>query len=686
MNNENRRNHDSTRSGATPRLRLVVCACLMAFGTSAMAQDVAGLSLEDLLNTEVSTVSRKPQRLSETAAAVFVLTGDEIQRSGATSIPEALRMVPGLQVARMGNARWSVSARGFNGRYANKLLVLMDGRSIYSPLFSGVVWEQEDTLLEDIDRIEVIRGPGAAMWGANAVNGVINIITKRARATQGGLATVSAGSEERVAGALRWGGPLGDSGNYRVWAKGLRREASDDALSIDPSHSARAGFRADSTLGGGSRVSLAGETYRVRVGDWWDRPELTAATLATGFITPTQVTATHMGSNIVGRLDTVLDDGSELGMQAYFEHSRIDTPIALFDSRDTADLDMQHRLHRGSHDFMWGLGYRFSQDHAVPRQHNFSFQRDHRTISLFSAFVHDEWTLMPDKLRLIAGAKVERNRFTGWEFQPNLRFAWTPSETQTVWGALSRAVRTPAQAEEDVDIDLEVQPPSQQVPLNNLIRVDASGRLKKSENVTSFDLGYRQQVSPSLSFDAAAYVARYTDLRTGNLTDLGMNVVSTPFGVVPYLQTTFETTMGLKANTHGLEIAADWHPLESLRLLAAYSYARQTMIDPTGTGRDVDYAGKTARHTGSLRSSHNLSRNWQIDGWLRYASRREGINIPAYTQLDLRLAWRVSPGIELSLVGQNLLDDRHPEWVGDYIPTLTLDVQRAWYVKAKLTF
>lgn len=669
------------------RLRSLVCVGLLVGTGSGFAQDLARLSLEELLNAEVSTVSRKSQRLSETAAAVFVLTGEDIQRSGATSIPEALRIVPGLQVARMGNARWAVTARGFNGRMANKLLVLVDGRSIYSPLFSGVIWEQEDTLLEDVDRIEVIRGPGAAMWGANAVNGVINIITKRARMTQGGQATASVGNEDRANGSLRWGGALGEESHFRVWAKGVRRDASDDALDIDSSHSARAGFRVDSALGGGTRTSLIGETYHVRAGDRWDRPDPSPTTLGSGLITPTQVTAAHSGSSVVGRLDTTLSNGSELGIQAFLETSRLDVPWALIDKRDTADLDLQQRLHLGEHDAMWGIGYRYSRDHVEPRTPNFVLDRDRRSVKLLSAFVHDEWTLLPDRLRLIAGAKLERNDFTGWEFQPNLRVAWTPSQKQTVWGAISRAVHTPAQAEEDTAVQLQVVPPSAQVPLYNVIRATSTGRLDRAEKVSTLELGYRQQVTSSLSVDAAAYASRHRDMRWGTAHAPQLNFIQTPFGVVPYLQTDVETSAGLKARTHGVELAIDWHPLDGWRLLATYAQCHERVDAQQGSiESSADYLGKTPRHAATLRSFYNLARNWQLDGTLRYVDRLRSSGIPAYTQLDLRASWRASPVLELSLVGQNLLDRRHPEWVGDFIPTPTLEVERAWYVKAKFNF
>lgn len=677
----------AVRRSAGVRTRLgACCLCLMAFGGPATAQDVAGLSLEDLLNTEVSSVSRKSQRLSETAAAVFVLTGDDIQRSGATSIPEALRMVPGVQVARMGNARWAVSARGFNGRMANKLLVLIDGRSIYSPLFSGVLWEQEDTPLEDVDRIEVIRGPGAAMWGANAVNGVINIITKRARSTQGGQATLSAGSEDRIAGSMRWGGELSEQSHYRVWAKGLRRDASDDVLEIDPSHAARAGFRLDTAMGGGTRSTLIAETYRVRAGDRWDRPDPSPATLGTGLVTPTTVTAHHAGSSLTGRLDTVLGNGSEAGVQVYVETSRLDVPWALIDKRDTADIDLQHRLHLGRHDFMWGVGYRYSRDHIEPRTPNFTLARDGRSTRLLSAFVHDEFTLLPDRLRLIGGAKIERNDYTGWEVQPNLRFTWTPTETQTVWGALSRAVRTPSQAEEDASVLLRVIPPSTAIPLYNMVRPGSSVRLDRPETVNTLEFGYRQQVAPSLSLDAAAYSSRYRNLRTGAVLGTEMKFIQTPFGAFPYLQTDTAIVMVAKGRTHGLELALDWHPTNDWRIVAAYAHIRTNGKDGPNGEFASEHVGTSPRHSVSFRSSYNLTRNWQLDGWLRHASKLESLAIPAYTELDLRVAWRPTPALELSLVGQNLLDRRHPEWVGDYVPTPTLEIERAWYVKAKLTF
>jgi len=663
-----------------------LAALLCALPVTVFAQDVAGLSLEDLMSIDVSTVSRKTQRLSETAAAVFVLTGEEIQRSGVTSVPEALRMVPGVQVARMGNARWAVTARGFNGRFANKLLVLMDGRSIYSPLFTGVIWEQEDTLFEDIDRIEVIRGPGAAMWGANAVNGVINIITKRARATQGGQVTLAAGNEERATGTARWGGEINDQSHYRVWAKGVRREASDNALNVDPSHSARAGFRVDAGFDGATRATVTGETYRVRVGDRYDRPNPTAAALANGLLTVDQVTAKHTGINVLGRVDTVLGNGSELGIQAYVETSRLDVPWALADDRDTADIDVQQRWHLGRHDFMWGAGFRHTRDNLRPLKKNFVFDRSGRSTSLFSAFIHDEWSVIPERLRLIGGAKIERNDYTGWEVQPNVRFAWTPADTQTVWGALSRAVRTPAQAEEDGNILLKVMPPSGQVPLFNILRAVSSSRLRNSEKVDALELGYRQQVSSSLSVDLAAYASRYRDLRSGNLIGTGMNFIATPVGAVPYLLTSVQTVNRLKGRTHGVELAVDWHPRNDLRLLATYAFSRERVIDGPDGASAADYAGKTPRHAASLRASYNLTREWQLDGWLRHVGKLEGSGIPSYTELDLRAAWRVSPALELSLTGQNLLDHRHPEWVGDYIPTPTLEVERAGYLKARISF
>ncbi len=401
----------------------------------------ADLSLEELLKVEVQTASRKSQRLQDVASAVFVISREDIERSGATSLPEVLRLAPGVQVARLANNRWAVSARGFNGRFANKLLVLMDGRSIYSPLFSGVLWEMEDTLLDDVDRIEVIRGPGAALWGANAVNGVINIITRNARDTRGTLAVAGAGSEERSFGALRHGFAAGE-GSVRLWAKGFSRDESVDLSGNrgnDDWHAARAGFRGDWNANAGSRLTVSGSIYNSPTGDRWNVPSVTSPSGAIA----TDIEQGGSGANLLLKHEWLPADGSASTLQAYVDRTEIDVIGVLGERRTTVDLDFQHRLAPGgAHDVIWGLSHRQSRD-QIRSGPLISILPDHQTYQLTSAFVHDEITLQPERLKLALGARLEHNNYTGLEPQPNARLIWTPTAHQALWGALSRAVQNP---------------------------------------------------------------------------------------------------------------------------------------------------------------------------------------------------------------------------------------------------
>jgi iron complex outermembrane receptor protein len=374
-------------------------AALVGLPTKAAAQTSppADLSLEDLLKADVVTAARKSQAQQDVAAAVFVVTREDIERSGATSLPEALRLVPGVQVARLASGRWAVSVRGFNSRFANKLLVLMDGRSVYSPLFSGVVWEMEGTLLEDIDRIEVIRGPGAALWGANAVNGVINILTRKARATQGGLLAISTGSVERGAVAARFGGSLPE-GHYRVWAKRESHRAFENGAGskgLDAWQTTRFGFRADTALGSSDSLTVSGNLIRTSAGDRWIEASLFSPT---GFQIADRTQRADVG-HLLARYSRLGDDGSETIVQTYLAHNRLEVIDRVDERRTTADLDVQHRPRSaGMHDLVWGFNYRVSRD-EISGQGIIAVAPARRNITLGSAFVNDEITLVPEQLR-----------------------------------------------------------------------------------------------------------------------------------------------------------------------------------------------------------------------------------------------------------------------------------------------
>ncbi len=686
----NKPKHAAARA-VTKALALALTLALPPIARAAGAEPAPAtdMSLEELLNTDVQTASRKSQRLLDVAAAVFVISREDIERSGATSIPEALRMVPGVEVARSASKRWAVSARGFNGRFSNKLLVLMDGRSVYTQIFSGVLWEMEDTLLEDIDRIEVIRGPGAALWGANAVNGVINIITRKARDTMGTLVVAGAGTEERGFAALRHGFSAGD-GDVRVWAKGGARAASADLAGNagnDDARQLQAGFRGDWALGGHRRITLSGALHTEPTGDRWNTPSLTDPR---GYV-PTDVRQNNRGGHLLARHEWLWNDGSEAALQGYVDHHGVDI-VGLVKARQwTIDLDFQHRPRLApAHDVVWGLGYRESRDRLQTSGAMIDIQPDARTWRLASAFVQDDIALIPDRLHLVLGSRFETNSYTGFGPQPNVRAIWTPTPQQTVWAAVSRALRTPSRAELDAQVDLSVIPASGAQPVVLLRAAPRADHMMGNEAVNAFELGYRQQFGAQLSLDVAMFHNRYAHLRAGS-----QGPQTFAFTPVPHAVQDIATTAAIDARTRGVEVAVDWHPLRGWRLQPAYTYthidASATEPDPFQQASALAYQGSAPRHQLSLRSSLTLANRSQFDAWLRFVSRLPSADprqpeVAAYTMLDLRYAWRMVGGLELSIVGQNLLGHRHLEFVPDYLPSQTLQVGRSVYAKAQWLF
>ncbi len=662
----------------------------LSAAASTESPELDDMSLEDLLNVEITGAARKSQHLNDVAAAVFVISREDIERSGATSIPEALRLAPGVAVARLANNRWAVSVRGFNSRFSNKLLVMMDGRSIYSPLFSGVLWEDNDTLLEDIDRIEVIRGPGAAMWGANAVNGVINIITRRARDTQGGLLVAAGGSEERGLAALRYGGESGD-GHFRVWGKAFARDEAvtpEGRYANDYWRAGRLGFRGDWVMGDGHRLTLSGQAFSGVTGDTWRLPDLRSPS----GVTLSDVRQREKGVHLLGRDEWMLAGGSEMAVQAYVDTTEIEIVGAFRERRTTADIDFQQRMLLGdNHDLIWGLGYRYSHD-VIDSGEFISIRPDSRGFSLASAFIQDEITLVPSKLRMMLGTRLEYNSFTRFEPMPNARLIWTPTASQSLWGSVSRAVRTPSRAELDAQVEFSVLPagaPGNPSPLPILIRSNPAVKDLQNETVVAYEIGYRHQFGPSLSVDIAAFQNEYDDLR-GTMMGGTRLALARP----PYLIQNVFPDNSVRARTRGFEIAADWYPLPWWRIQPIYSYIDLHAWSRTGDSASINSVttvkASDPQHQVSLRSSMSLSERQTFDLWLRYVSRLgdhgSPLAIPAYTTLDLRYAWRPTRDLELSLVGQNLLDRQHPEAIPTLLPSQALEIQRGVYVKAKWQF
>jgi iron complex outermembrane receptor protein len=599
-------------------------------GRIAAADELKKLSIEELMQIDVTSVSRRSERLNQAAAAIIVITQEDIRRTGVTSLPEALRLVNSLQVARQTQRDWAITARGFNLTTANKLLVLIDGRSVYTPLFSGVFWDVQDVLLEDVERIEVIRGPGATLWGANAVNGVINVITKQAADTQGGLVAAGAGDEERGFGAVRYGGSLGERGHYRAYGKYFDRDslALADAGDAGDAHDAgddrwmgQGGFRADWQTSGKDGFTFQGDAYTGREGETvGDDIRLD-------------------GGNLIGRFTHTASERSGLELQVYYDRSHRRIPALFEEHLDILDLDFQHRLPLARrHDLVWGFGYRYHHD-EVGNSPVVGFFPPRRDFGLASLFAQDEISLLGDRLDVTVGTKVEHNDSTGFEVQPSVRAAWKPDDRHTLWGAVSRAVRTPTRIDEDVVFFF---------PDGSPIAVGSRGFV--SEELLAWELGYRIQPHPEVLLDLALFYNVYDHLRSQEPPS------DAPFPI--------ELRNKLDAETWGAELRANLQPRQGWRLQAAYSWLEKDLsLDPDSRDPSGGLAeGNDPRNRAALRSFLDLPASLELDAWLRYVSALPSPPVDAYTELDLRLGWHAAEGLELSLVGQNLLHGRHEEF------------------------
>jgi iron complex outermembrane receptor protein len=617
-----------------------------------------GLSIEQLMEIDVTSVSRRSEPVSRAAAAITVLTADDIRRSGANNLPDVLRLATSLEVAQSNGNTWAISSRGFNTTTANKLLVLIDGRSIYTPLYSGVFWDAQDVMLEDIDRIEIIRGPGAALWGANAVNGVINVITRSSRDTAGALVTLGGGTgQEEGFTSFRQGGKLGTETTWRAYGKYSYRDSLDFAdgeSARDPLRRGQAGFRLDHTMaladGGGqpaagsSAFTLQGDAYHGLAGQ-------TVVVRADTVLD---------GANLLGRWSRSYAAGSSSDLQVYYDYTHRDIPEWFEERRHTLDVDYQHRRTIGTRqEVVWGGGYRVTHD-EVGNSAGVAFLPDSVTENLFSAFAQDEIALRPH-LRLTLGTKLEHNHWTGPEVQPSVRLAWTPDDRRTLWGAVSRAVRTPTRYDEDIVFYTAAGTP---------LLTGSNGF--EAESMIAYELGYRNQVSPVLAFDAAAYYDDYDHLRS----------------FVPAAGTVFPYHFGnqLRASTRGLELRATAQTAPWWRLIGDYAWFDKSLnlapasLDPTGGKAE----GDDPRSRFSLRSQMDLPHALELDGTLRYVGRLPSPVVPAYTELDLRIGWQANDAFGVSLVGQNLLHDHHPEF-GSPTP-LREEVQRSFYGKVTWRF
>lgn len=647
---------------------VVVVVGSIAASTSvghAALPDYADLSLEQLMKIEVTSAAKRPESILNTPAAVFVLTNEDIRRMGARSVPEALRMVPGLNVAQITASTWAISARGFNGRFANKLLVLVDGRTVYTPLFSGVYWDRQDTVLEDIERIEVIRGPGAALWGANAVNGVINIITKNARDTQGGYAQAGAGSDDQARGEVRYGGTLGEYGHYRVFGKtfteGNRPEASG-ADGADDWRSGRAGFRADLTDKSGDTWHFQGGSFASVVGDAYSSPSLSAPynqRLATD--------SDASGSYLLGSWGRDLVASNRLEVRAFYQQESFSDP-RISEDRSTVDVEASHRFLIGDrHNFVWGVGGRYSQD-DIRDGFQFGFEPDSDEQYLVNAFAQDTIALWDGAVELTLGTKLEYNNYTGVEVQPNARALWHIDERNSVWTAASRAVRTPSRAENDITASPLVIPPSAATGgLPTVVQYNGR-RTLVSEELLALEAGYRWQTSDYLSFDLATFYNFYDRLVSAST---GTSYVTTTNGT-PHIVVPLNTNNNGEADVYGFELVGNWQPRNDLRLQGWYAFAKS----------DDDSQNQVG-----LRSLYNVTPPVTLDATARYVSEIESADIDAYAELGVRLAWRPVPNVELAIVGQNVLHDERLEFNSDPLAgSQATKVERSIFGSVSLKF
>lgn len=605
--------------GARVRSILVAVAGLVALpatvAQTAVTSKLADLSLEELSNIEVTSVSGRVQSLQDAPASIYVITGEDIRRSSATSLPEALRLAPNLQVGQLNAAQYAISARGFNNAIGNKLLVLIDGRTVYSPLFSGVFWDSNDVMLEDVDRIEVISGPGGTIWGANAVNGVINVITRTAHATQGTLGVVSR-SGDRGYEAARFGGSLGEAGHFRIYAQAMDRNNTQRADAFerpDAASKRQIGFRAD--LGRpGDGLTLQGDLYR-----GGKEPGINLAPKL-------------RGANLRARWTSRTPDGSPIMLQAYLDRAERDETAVFRNHADTVDFQFSHEpIMQAPHQLLWGAGYRRTRDRNDPST-LLAFIPATRTLAWSNIFAQYQHRITPS-VEATLGAKLERNVYTGVEFLPSARLAWTHTPKNMTWTALSRAVRAPAR------LDREFFLPAQ-APYSL-----AGGASFDSEVANVIEAGHRG-FARGASYSITAFHQRYDRLRSSSST-------------VPR-----RLENGIEGSISGLESWASWQVSRAWRLGAGYLALHKALRLKPGSSDTSGIAslGNDPRRQWSLRSNIDLGSGGEFDLMLRHVGALPSPSVPRYTAVDARIGWNLKPGVDVSLLAQNLLDRRHVEF------------------------
>ncbi|MES2091985.1 MAG: TonB-dependent receptor [Pseudomonadota bacterium] len=656
---------------------LVAVAALSATGTQAIARPtpaseeaptLADLSLEELMRVEIVSANRRSQSISDVPAAVYVITREDILRTGVRSLPEALRLAPGVDVAQLSPARWAVGVRGEAGRFANKLQVLIDGRSVYSPMYSGVIWEAERVPMEDIERIEVIRGPAGAVWGNNAVNGVINIITRPPEHTQGNLLSGTLSSDGNNQLLLRHGRATGADSWLRLYAQGDQHDDFKNAQgnpANNQGNTQTAGVRWDQSQRNGSQVSIQGNLTRSNNHGQLPIPDLTTPS----YLSSVDSVQTVERANLMGSLDHKLSVNSELHVQTSVQTQHTVQADFLDYSSNTIDVDARHRWHPqdSAHDITWGLGFNWYEDsiESVPLV---TFNPSKRTLLNTRLFAQHEYALLPNKVLMTYGARVDHDPYSGAQFAPNARLLWKISDSSSSWMAASRAVRAPSRLEADAGVNITIAG----TPWRGVINPGA----RIIEKVTAFETGWRSQVRQNLSLDVAAFVHRYDPLL-----GLDQDFLNNPDAQVG--SNTLRVSNSTKATTRGIELAADWRITNAWRQQLVFSrldthFAKPLIVTPFGG---------SPRNLLSLRESFDLNAHWMLDLWLRYTSARKdplvpSLNQPANTALDINVRWAVRPDTTIS-AGAHNLGKRSRQEIN---PGLSSQIPRAAFAKVEASF
>lgn len=623
-------------------------------------QQLKQLSLAQLGDVEVTTVSKEPEEVWQTPAAIAVLTQDDIRRSGATSIPELLRLIPGVNVAREQSGQWAVAVRGFNSQFSKGLLVLIDGRSVYTPLFEGVYWDVQDLVLADIDRIEIIRGPGGTIWGPNAVNGVINIITKKARDTQGGLVDLVAGGPvDRFIGQLRWGASPLPNVQFRLFAKGSNRgpelnpPGDPGSDPYDHWHQARGGFRLDWQPSARDSFSAHLMAYTGATGDQNAIGQYTPP--AQLVIDGRQLVS---GGDFMLRWDHQLAGGSSFYVQGYFDRTGRATS-QFTETRNTFDLDFTYNLAKlPRNNIILGAELRESPSNITQKRQTVDFEPHQINNYVDTLFAQDAIQLLPRKLTFTAGIKAEDNNYSGWGWQPSARLLWNPREHMSLWAAVSRALRTPGRV--DRDLNLVGYAPGFNPPFFAQVLGNPNFR---DEVLIGWEYGYRQLLAKRFFLDIAAFHNQYD-----NLESFGAVSVSFPTSPYPHTLITEPFDNGLRGVSSGVEVAPDWKPAHWLDLRGNYSHLSINLHSRPGFSQAAyaaNYMGSSPEHQASVQAALSLPHDVELTTDFRFVSSLPALHVPSYQTADFNLAYHIQEHVTLSATGRNLLQPHHREFTGN---------------------